>query len=69
MDKDITEHIMYDWSDGEALPILRCICGQTFAYWEHYISIYRDNATECPSCGRRLYWQPSITIYEVVEDE
>jgi hypothetical protein len=66
-DIDVTEQVCFDPGDidSETLPLRRCVCGQEWGSWEHYISIYRKGAYKCLSCGRALYFVNSIRIYEV----
>ena len=67
-DKDVTRLIEFGNNDDEALPVIKCVCGQKFGSWEFCISIYRDGADACPSCGRKLYFHLGIKIYEVVDE-
>lgn len=65
MDKDVTDKVEFGNSDDEFLPLEKCVCGQVFGFWDHSLSIYRDNPTECPKCGRKLYFKNKITVFEV----
>lgn len=51
--------------DGEAAPVLTCVCGTTHRPWEVFISIYDDSARPMPCCGRRLYFRNSVRVYQV----
>lgn len=65
--KDVTDLVDFGNSEDEYLPMLKCICGQKFGMWEHSISIYKDDAVECPNCGKRLFFRSSIKVYQVEE--
>ena len=67
MDKDITEQVDFDLPDGECLPLLKCVCGKRFQYWDCIIHMDRDFAHKCDECGRQLYFRNSIRVYEVVD--
>ena len=62
---DITPSVRFGNNDDELLPITRCMCGATFPSWEFTISIYPDNPSECPNCGRRMYFENKIVVWEV----
>lgn len=64
---DITKDVDFQFNDDEALPLTKCVCGMKFYPWKFVISIYEDNPTPCPNCGRKLFWQPSIRVFEVQE--
>lgn len=69
--KDVTKDIWYDYNDGEALPITKCVCGYGFTPWEFVI--YPDyghgDIRKCPNCGAKLYWEQSVRVYRVLDDE
>jgi len=65
---NVTHLVDFYENDGECLPITKCVCGQMFEPWEFFISIYKDIAYACPTCGRKLYFRADITVYEVIED-
>jgi hypothetical protein len=72
MDKDVTEQVEFGWSDGELLPIEKCVCGHKFEMWgdahgEFSIGVEREYADECPNCHRKLYWTSRTQVFEVVE--
>ncbi len=64
MDKDITDCVRFGNSDDESLPLTQCVCGKKFGMWHTVISIYRDDPWEC-SCGRKLYFKNSVSVYEI----
>ena len=66
-DHDITALVAIDDPDGEDAPLRRCVCGQTYGYWEFVLSIYRDSAHACIRCGRRLYISIRVHVFEVVD--
>ncbi len=63
--RDVTHLVSFSDNDGESLPLTRCVCGKEFAAWDFILSIYPDMARECPACGRKLYFDYSITVYEI----
>lgn len=63
---DITDKFNFGPVDDEFLPITKCICGLQIPIWEFVISIYKDNAEECPNCKRKFYFHNKITIKEVI---
>jgi DNA-directed RNA polymerase subunit RPC12/RpoP len=65
MSKDVTFLVDFESNDDECLPITKCVCGETFPAWDFIISIYPENAYECPKCNRKLFFSNSIRIYEV----
>ncbi len=63
----MSEHRFPEFSyanpDDEMLPITKCLCGATFKAWEMNVSVYRDDPTTMPCCGRRVYWSQQITLH------
>jgi len=67
-DRDVTELVRIGSMDDELLSIGKCVCGAEFkSSWTFNISSYRENAFECPKCGRKLYFAMSVCVFEVVE--
>lgn len=64
-DLDVTESVYFGENDGEYMPLTQCVCGHKFYLWDFILGIYRDMASACPSCGRKLYFCNSIRVYEV----
>jgi hypothetical protein len=64
-DIDVTDLVYFGNPDDDILPITKCVCGEVFDMWDFIISIYLDDAYECPNCRRRLYFSQSIRVYEV----
>ncbi|MEE9356490.1 MAG: hypothetical protein V3U75_12945 [Methylococcaceae bacterium] len=62
---DITTSVSFGNNDDEHLPITKCICGKEFGLWDLSISIYEDEPTPCPGCGRKLIFANEIKVYEV----
>ena len=62
---DVTDQVDFHLNDGEALPLTRCVCGKKFPAWDFILGMYEDMPHTCPECGRRLYFKPSIRVYEV----
>lgn len=68
-DKDITNLVDFQNNDDEHLPLTKCACGHEFPAWEFMISIYRDDASKCPFCNRKMYFRLSIRVFEVIDEE
>ena len=60
---DVTDKVKEGWLDEETLEITRCVCGYDCGL---LISIYAEDAHECPDCGRKLIFSVKTTVYEVV---
>ena len=69
MDKDVTSLVDFGFSDDEYLPLLKCICGKKFDYWQHQLSIYRDDPLGCSTCGAKLYFEFAVKVYQVIDEE
>ena len=68
---DVTDKVGFNSNDidAELLPILHCICGKRFSYWEYSISIYDDLIFHpCCNCGARLYFKNEVRIYQVIDE-
>jgi len=65
MSKDVTAQVDFGNSDDEFLPLLECVCGEKFDYWEHCLSIYEDDPKACPKCGIKLYFRNAVKVYQV----
>ena len=66
-DIDVTDKVEFGKNDGEFLPLMKCVCGKLFGYWDCVLSIYETDANECPNCMRKLYFRSGIKVYEVIE--
>jgi len=66
--EDVTYDVDFTNPDDEYMPIIQCVCGEKFPNWHYVISIYPDNAHECPYCGAKLYFRQSIRVYQVIEE-
>ena len=62
---DVTPLVDFRLNDDELLPLTRCACGASFQPWDFTIGVYADSPTECPVCGRALYFSVEIHVYEV----
>ena len=69
MVKDVTGKVLFRNNDDEYLPIVQCVCGDKFPEWEFSISIYPKDPTECPKCGRKLFFKLNIQIFEIIEEK
>ncbi len=65
---DVTNKVSFGDVDAELLPLTKCVCNRTFDLWDVTLSIYNDDLTKCPSCGRKFYFINKITVYEVVDE-
>ena len=65
MKVDVTDQVDFGNPDDEALPLRKCVCGQTFGLWDLIISIYEEAATECPHCHRKFIFSQSVRVYQV----
>lgn len=68
MKVDVTDQMYFDFNDDEYLPITQCVCGAEFKPWSFIISIYEDTPKPCPKCGRKLFWESHIRVYEVKDE-
>jgi len=66
--KDITDKVEFGGNDDELLPLLECICGQTFESWAFLLNADEDSPVECPNCGRKLFFEVEIRVYEIEEE-
>lgn len=65
---DVTREVEFEDNDSDSLPIIKCVCGQEFIAWDGFIISYgEDHPSECPKCGRKLFFTNSIRVYEVIE--
>jgi len=65
---NVTDKVDFGNPDDEYLPMKKCVCGHTWDEWGGFtISIYADNASECPNCHRKFYFRQSIRVYQVGE--
>ena len=69
--KNVTDLVDFDNPDGEALPLIQCVCGERFTLWDFYLSVYDEGALlkSCPKCGAKLFFRNEIQIFQVVEVE
>jgi DNA-directed RNA polymerase subunit RPC12/RpoP len=68
MYKYVGDQMEYGFSDGDYLPIEKCVCGAEFDWWEFSISIYENTPTECPKCGRKFFFTTHVSVWEVIDD-
>lgn len=64
---DVTKEVQFEMNENEYLPVTKCVCGMKFYPWKFVISIYEDSPTVCPHCGRKLFFRPTVQVFEVVE--
>ena len=66
MNRDVTGKVVIGSIDDELAPLVQCICGQKWGYWEGPIlSIYKDSQKRCPECGRRYFISIGVRVFEV----
>jgi len=66
VDKDVTKSIRCDLNDGDSLPLTKCVCGQEYMGWVFVLHSDRNDPTTC-RCGRKLYFQCQVRVFEVVD--
>ena len=71
-DVDVTELVEFVKDDSVSMRYMRlaltkCVCGKTFEKWDFIIDGESDPPSECQNCGRRLYFEVNISVYEVIE--
>jgi len=65
--KDITDKVEFGGNDDELLPLTKCICGKTFESWTFILNADKSSPTKCLACGRNLYFEIGIRVYEIKE--
>jgi hypothetical protein len=68
-DKNVTDLVDFYTNDDERLPMIKCVCGKMYDVWDFTISVYREDARECKSCGAKFYFRNTIAVYQVREDQ
>jgi DNA-directed RNA polymerase subunit RPC12/RpoP len=64
---DITDKVEFLNPDDESLPLTKCACGVVFTPWDFDISVYEDDLTACPNCGRKMFFESNIRVFELIE--
>jgi len=67
--KDVTNNVIFENNDDEALSILECVCGHRYSSWDFIIGVYKEDSSDCPECGAKLFFRNSITVYQIEEEE
>jgi len=67
-DKDITSQVKWGLIDGDLLPLERCACGAEYESWDFILSTESDDPHTCEKCGRRIYFEVIIKVFEVVDE-
>jgi hypothetical protein len=65
MAKDITDLVTIGASDGDTVPLYRCVCGKEYAPWDFTLSSDEDRPRKCRACGRRMYIEVVIRVFEI----
>lgn len=63
---DITNQCKFEENDGDLLPLIQCICGKRYKYWQAILKPYYNDLFKC-ECGRKLMFRNEIKIYEIKE--
>ena len=66
--KDITSQVRIGINDGDLVPLERCACGAEYKSWEFVLSTESYNLHTCEKCGRRMYFEVEIKVFEVVDE-
>ena len=64
---DITDLVSFGGNDGDLLPVYRCACGKEYAPWDFILSVDNGRPKTCHACGRRMYFDVAIRVYEIKE--
>ena len=68
MAKDITDLVSIGTNDGELAPLYRCACGKEYAPWEFTLWADDGRPRTCHACGRQMYFEVTIRVFEVESD-
>jgi len=63
-DKDVTSEVQFGLNYDENLLLIKCICGSTFDHGEFVLTMSRKSASQCPNCGRKLYYTLEVNVFE-----
>ena len=63
-DINVTSKVSFGDNDANQLPLTECVCGYRFELWEFNLRSDRDDPVTCPQCGRELYFELSIQVFE-----
>lgn len=64
--KEVTSLVEWGETEGEDMPLVRCICGTQWKAWQGpVLSIYQDDPAECEECGRKYIWIQRSEVYEI----
>lgn len=66
--KDITDEVEFGLNDGESLPLTKCVCGKKFDFWNFLLSEGSGYPSECSECGRKMYFEADIKVYEIEKE-
>jgi hypothetical protein len=69
MPLDVTEQVAFDNPDDEMLPLKKCVGGAAYGSWSVTLSVYSDDPTTMPCCGRRLWFCNGVRVYEQKDAE
>jgi len=62
--KDITSEVEFGHK-SKSLSLTKCVCGKEFYFWNFILSEGSDYPSECPECGRKMYFEVNIKVYEI----
>ncbi len=66
---DVTGQVEFGLNDDELLPLVECICGESFESWNQILGVYEDKPWTCPTCKRKLYFKVEIKVYLILPIE
>lgn len=63
-DISVTALVSFGDNDANLLPLTECVCGERFDLRDFNLRNDRDEPMTCHSCGRKLYFEIDIVVYE-----
>jgi hypothetical protein len=63
-DINVTSKVLFGHGYYGVLSLIKCVCGEAFEPGEFYIYKDRNDPMTCGACGRELYFQRSIQVFE-----
>ena len=63
--KDVTDKVETGINDGDALPILKCVCGARVENWQQVLDCDEKNPWSCPNCETKLIFHVAIRVFKV----
>ena len=66
---DITAGVEYGRPEEEHLPLLACICGESFRAWTEFVGKNSSDPWQCPECGVKLIFGQQIKVLMLKESD